>query len=109
MEKQSITASFNDEEENYFKLGVDDLENEKYIMMLIKFLDNLKVSHYLNAEPEILSAKYKDWIGRHEFFRTDKYVIHILFSEKEMDLLVKCSLIERERMIKSLKKYYVFF
>lgn len=108
-EKLSITASFNDDNENYFKIGVDDPENKKYILTLIKLLNNLKIAHLLNAEPEILSAKYKEWIGRHEFFRTNKYVIHIIFTEATIHLLIKCSLKQRENVIAALKKYCFFF
>lgn len=108
MSKLKLGGIFNDEEENYFKIGVEDINSVKYIEKLISLLNNLNISKYLNAKPTMLSDKYKNWIGRHEYFRTKDYIIHIVFSKEYLHLIVKCSLKKRKEFIKILDKYYSF-
>jgi len=108
MNKLKLVTSFNDEEENYFKIKIEDISNEKYIKQLIGFLEDLKISNHLTSEPDILSTKYEKWIGRHEFFRTKDYVIHIIFSRDNLHLLVNCDLENREMFMKFLKKHCSF-
>ncbi|MBW2972786.1 hypothetical protein KY346_00155 [Candidatus Woesearchaeota archaeon] len=100
----NIPSIFNDNEENYFKIKIDYSSSEKYIKNLILFLDKLEIKSHLDAEPEILSNKYSDWIGRHEFFRTEDYVIHIIFGNDSLYLIVKCSLEKRKNLIEILQK-----
>jgi len=102
-EKPKISGIFNNKDENYFKIKIEDIKSEKYIHWLIRLLDDLGISHHLNAEPQILSAKYKGWIERHEFFRKRDYVIHIIFTKEYMYLIVKCSLKKRKEFLKFLK------
>lgn len=108
MNKLKLVASFNDEEENYFKIEIEDPNNKKYIQRLIGFLDDLQISNHLTSEPMVLSAKYGDWIGKHEFFRTKDYVVHIIFSKDNIHLLVKCDLENRQMFTKFLNKHCSF-
>ena len=105
MTKLKLTGIFNDKEENYFKIKNININSEKYIKKLIGFLEDLKISNHLEAEPEILSAKYKEWIGRHEFFRTKEYIIHIIFTKDSLHLIIKCSLEKRKNLMKFLNKH----
>jgi len=106
--KVNVVALFNDKEENYLKINVENINSEVYIKKLIEFLDELKISHHLGAEPEILSAKYKEWIGAHEFFRTKDYIMHIIFSKNYMSLIIKCSLKKRKKLIEILTDHFSF-
>jgi len=103
MTKLKLTEIFNRGEENYFKIKIENENSEEYIKGLIEFLEKLGVSDHLDAEPEILSAKYKKWIGRHQFFRTKNYAIFIIFGEKNLHLVVRCSLENRKNLLKFLK------
>ena len=106
MSKLKIVGIFNDDEENYFKIKVE--KNEIIIKTLIKILSELNISHHLDAEPEILSAKYKEWVGRHEYFRTKEYILHLLFERDHLHIIAKCDLKNRKKFIKTLKKYADF-
>ncbi|MBU2639393.1 MAG: hypothetical protein KKG75_01660 [Nanoarchaeota archaeon] len=97
-----IVGIFNNKDENYFKIKIEDIKSERYLLWLIKLLGDLKISHHLDAEPQILSAKYKGWIERHEFFRKRGYVIHIIFTKEYLYLIVKCSLKKRQEFLKAL-------
>jgi hypothetical protein len=108
MDKLKLAGAFNSKDENYFNIKIDDINNESYIKKLIGLLKELKISNHFEAEPEILSSKYSDWIGRHEFFRTKDYIIHIIFSKDNMYLIVKCDPGKREVFMKSFNKIYSF-
>ena len=108
MNKLKLVGSFNDDEENYFKIKIEDINDETCIKQLIGFLEDLKISNHLTSESDILSAKYEEWIVRHEFFRTKEYIIHIIFSRDNLHLLVNCDLKKRELFMKFLKKHYSF-
>ena len=106
--EDNIVAMFNDSEENYFKIKVENINSDIYIKKLIEFLDELKISNHLNAEPEIISPIYKEWIGGHEFFRTKNYIVHILFSDNCMNLIIKCKLNNRKELTQILTKYFSY-
>ena len=101
-----ILSSFNDDEDNYFRVSVDDARSEEFIKTLISFLDSLGITDHLEAEPEILSERYEDWIGRHEFFRTDDYIIHLIFSTDCLHMVVTCGRDARDRFMGSFNKLF---
>lgn len=103
MTKLKLAGIFNEGEENHIKIKIEDVNSEKYIKKLIGLLNDLKISHYLNAEPEIQSTKYKRWIGGHTFYKTKDYIIHIIFGKDYLHLIVRCSLRKRKELLKFLK------
>lgn len=106
MKKITIASMLNDEEENYIKIKINDINSKKYIEILIDFLDDLGTNYHLFDEDiRCLSEKYKEWIGSHHYFRTKGYIIHIIFAEKYLHLIIKCNLNNRNKLIKILEKY----
>lgn len=100
--KFKVNSIFNDEKENYFKIKIDDINSEKYIKMLISLINKLQISDHLEAEPEVLSSKYKNWIGRHEYFKNKDWIIHIIFSREALHLIINCNLENRKKLVKIL-------
>ena len=108
MKKIKLSSIFNEDEENYLKINVIDNNSEDYIKTIIKILNELEISEFLQSEPEIQSAKYKDWIGTHEFLKNKKYLIHILLEESYIHLIFKCSIDNRKKLMEIIQKYCSF-
>lgn len=103
--KTKIIEIFNNGNENYLKIKIIDKQSMKYIDNLAKIMAELQIQDYLESEPEVLSEKYYKWIGRHEFYKTRNYIIHILYERDAIHLIIKCSLKDRKRLIKTINKY----
>ncbi|GEM_PF-4314932 len=108
MAKLKLAAVFNNEEENYFKIKVADSRSKKYIMSLNKFLEDLGIKSYLGKQCDECSEKHKDWVGMHQFFRSMKHVVHIVWGEKFIAVLVKCAPKDRQAMVDTLEKHFDF-
>jgi len=103
---KNLSIIFNDDDENYFKIKIEDSLNENHIKNLLSLLHDLNISDNLESESEVLSAKYKDWIGRHEFFRNDDFIFHIIFENNFLHLILKCSLQNRQKFIEALHRLF---
>ena len=103
--KPKIIEIFNNGNENYLRIKIVDKRSTKNITNLARVFSDLKIQDYLESEPEVISTKYYKWIGRHEFYKTKNFVIHILYEKNAIHLIVKCSLKDRERLIKTIHKY----
>jgi len=108
MNKLKLLKVFNQDKENYFKIKVLDKESEDYIKTTIELLNKLNISSNLESEPQTNSCKYKDWIGCHEFKKGDKYKLHMIFEENNIHLIVKCSIKNREELMKVVKECFEF-
>ena len=102
MKKLKIVGIFNEFEENYIK--IKNTNNISDIKTIIKILDDLKITNFLGEEPAGYKT-YKHWIGIHEYFREEDYIIHIIFAKNSIHFIVKCNLNKRKQLIKILKKY----
>jgi len=104
--KSTIVDIFNHGNENYFKIKIIDSKSTKYIEKLTNMITALQDQNYLESEPEVLSTKYYKWIGRHEFYKTNKYIIYIIYEKDYLHLVVKCSLKRRQQLIKIINQFF---
>lgn len=101
--KLKLTSLFNEENENYFKIKVENVSNKSYFKKLLAFVQDLQIHlHDMDLEPD---RNYKLLIGRHEFLRTKEYVLHLIFEENYLHLILKCDLEKRKDFIKILNKH----
>lgn len=106
MNKIIISGILNDKEENYIQIKISNKNGMKHIEKLINIFDDLGIYYYQFEEDLIcLFKKYKELIGTHHYLRTKDYIIHMIFAENCLHLIIKCNLNKRNELIKTLKKY----
>ena len=103
-----LVSIFNNKDENYFRIKIDKVKSKKIIENLIFVLNKLKIHNYLDEEIEMLSTKYFGDLGNHQFFNDNGYIIHVIFGEKYLHLVVKCNLTRRKKLIKVLTQKFSF-
>lgn len=104
--KSNIIDLFSGDSENYLKIKVANKGGSKDINELAEILTELKIQNYLESEPEILSTKYSNWVGRHEFYKSKYYALHIIYEREYLYLILKCSLKKRQVALRIIKRHF---
>ena len=105
-----LVKIFNEDQENYFKFEIKDQNSFEDERILSQFLGELGFGNIeFKGDNPGIKKKYKERIGLHKFVENKQVKIHIIFAEKYLHLVIKCSLKNRKVIIKLIKKYFNFF
>ena len=102
-----LIGIFNSEEENYFKLKVRYRNTFKFIAPLSEFISSLGFEHFgrnfVYSDTNKQRA-FKSAFGVHYFLKNTKYKVHMVFAEDSIHFIIKCSLLNRKKLLNALKK-----
>lgn len=111
--KPRLVKSFNEGEENYLKFEVKYTDSPIVMYAIKDLFKGLNLQNPFSRKDTDARykniSKYKDIVGVHRYFNSDKFKIHLICSERNFHIVVKCSSEDRRVLTEQVEKHFDLF